>query len=91
MGTDGLFDNLYDPDIEGCLKPNVRAVKEQPEQFELFEPAKAANCMASKAYNLSKNKTYGSPFAKGAMQCGLRYVGGKEDDITVIVSQIVRK
>ena len=47
--------------------------------------------MAKKAYNLSKDKMYMSPFAKGAWQARMPYRGGKEDDITVIVSQIIRK
>ena len=29
MGTDGLFDNLYDRDIHGCLLPSVKAIKEK--------------------------------------------------------------
>ena len=24
MGTDGLFDNLYDKDVESCLHPSVK-------------------------------------------------------------------
>ena len=47
--------------------------------------------MANKAYILGKDRNYMSPFARGAMKCGKRYLGGKEDDITVIVTQIVRK
>ena len=91
MGTDGLFDNLYDADIEKCLLPSVKAVKDKEDQFELMEPAKAADCMAKRAYNLSKDPNYKSPFSVGAAQSGKLYRGGKEDDITVIVSQIIRK
>ena len=78
MGSDGLFDNLYDEDIEMCLKPNVKPVKDQLDQFDLIEPSKAANCMASKAYKLGKQERYLSPFAKGAREAGARgYIGGK--------------
>ena len=66
MGTDGLFDNLYDEDIEKCLHPNIKPIKDQSDEFEFIEPEKAANCIANKAYNLSKDKRYMSPFAKGA-------------------------
>lgn len=90
MGTDGLFDNLYDPDIEACLKPNVvvgkKAAEVTEQVFDLVNPEETANCMAKKAYALSKDRSYVSPFADEAMKCGKRYVGGKEDDITVIVS-----
>ena len=70
MGTDGLFDNLYDTDIEKCLHPSVKVVKDKEDQFELVEPAKAADCMAKRAYNLGKNKTYKSPFSAGAALSG---------------------
>ena len=86
MGTDGLFDNLYDRDIHGCLLPSVKAIKEKKEEFELIDPEKVANCMAKKAYNLSKQRNYFSPFSNGARQAGKRHIGGKEDDITVIVT-----
>ncbi len=91
MGTDGLFDNLFDNDIHACLHPSVRAKKDQKDDFELDNPEGVAKCMANKAYNLSKDRRYMSPFAVGAKKYGHRYFGGKEDDITVIVSQIVRK
>ena len=66
MGTDGLFDNLFDRDIEQCLYPSVQPVKDTQDQFDLVNPEKVANCMASKAYQLSKDRTYMSPFAMGA-------------------------
>ena len=93
MGTDGLFDNLYDEDIENCLRPGIKPAGKQDdeEMFELADPEGVANCMATKAYNLSKDTRYNSPFAKGAWQARIPYRGGKEDDITVIVSQIISK
>lgn len=89
MGTDGLFDNLYDKDLESCLLPEVKLVKK--DEFELSNPENVANCMSRKAYNLSKDRRYLSPFARGALEARIPYRGGKEDDITVIVTQIVRK
>jgi len=86
MGTDGLFDNLFDHDIHNCLHPSVRPLKDSKEEFELVDPEGVAKCMANKAYNLSKDRRYMSPFAQGAVKTGNRYFGGKEDDITVIVS-----
>ena len=91
MGTDGLFDNLFDKDIEACLNPSVRPVKGATDQYKLLEPEATAKCIANKAYNMSKERMYKSPFAEGAFAAGKRYMGGKEDDITVIVSQIVRE
>ena len=54
MGTDGLFDNLYDRDIEACLKPAITSVSE--DVFELKDPDGAAKCIAKKAYDLSHDR-----------------------------------
>lgn len=91
MGTDGVFDNLFDKDIEACLNPSVRPVKGSADNFKLLEPEATAKCIGNKAYSLSKDRMYKSPFSQGALAVGKRYMGGKEDDITVIVSQIVRE
>ena len=90
MGTDGLFDNLYDADIHACLAPSIQAKKGLTDVFELINASAVATCMASKAYTLSKDRRYMSPFAQGASKVRQFYMGGKEDDITVIVAQIVR-
>jgi len=37
---------------------------------------------------LSHDKEYRSPFSVAASKEGKRYIGGKKDDITVIVSKI---
>ena len=87
MGTDGLFDNLYDHDIEMCLKPGIKDKGNQI--YELTNPDGTAECIARKAYGLSKDRRYFSPFSKGARESGRRHIGGKSDDITVIVSHIV--
>jgi hypothetical protein len=47
-----------------------------------------ADCIARTAYELGKNKNFDSPFAKAARAVGKRYVGGKADDISVIVAQV---
>ena len=85
MGSDGLFDNLYDEDLSPCLLQNIGHSKGK---FTMDDPKAAADCLANRAYLLSKDKNYYSPFAKGARESFQRYNGGKEDDITVIVAQI---
>lgn len=52
----------------------------------MVSPEKAAICLAGQAYRMSKSKDYSSPFAEGAIKAGLYYHGGKEDDITVVVT-----
>lgn len=39
MGSDGLFDNLYDKDITDCLKPLIHS-------SILKDPEQAATCIA---------------------------------------------
>lgn len=79
MGSDGLFDNLYDEDILKCIKPYLKG--------KLLEDVTGSvNCMAEEAERKSYDKSYFSPFAKGAKEAGKRFMGGKSDDITVIVA-----
>ena len=80
MGTDGLFDNVFDKDMEPCILEAGRGKE--------FSSESAANCLGKKAYAYSKNRNYDSPFAQGAREARRRFMGGKEDDITVVVSQI---
>ena len=87
MGSDGLFDNLYDEDIKQCLSSNML---EWNQNFRLKSVDDTATCIGDKAYKLSKTRAYDSPFAKGAREAGQMYYGGKKDDITVIVSHIVK-
>jgi len=91
MGTDGLFDNLYDKDIETCLNPSIRPVRGTTDKFKLLEPEATAKCIGNKAYNMSKDRSYKSPFSVGAIKANKYYIGGKEDDITVIVAHIVNE
>lgn len=91
LGTDGIFDNLYDQDVLKCLKPEVTYANpiHPRDHFNLLDPQGAANCLASIAEKLSYDKTYDSPFAVNARAAGRSHrIGGKDDDITVIVAQV---
>eukprot|EP00347_Sterkiella_histriomuscorum_P014902 403359078 len=99
LGTDGVFDNLYDKDVLKCLKPEVDYTNEsnaasptyssQYDLYNLIRPQEASNCLANTAEKLSYDKTYDSPFSVGARAAGRSHrIGGKDDDITVIVAQI---
>ena len=80
MGTDGLFDNLYDEDIKKCLRVNPSSIERQ------------ADCIATSAEFMSYKKNYESPFWSNAVKeyqkDSVRYLGGKQDDITVIVAEV---
>eukprot|EP00834_Sanchytrium_tribonematis_P004373 NODE_211_length_12764_cov_0.923727.p5 type:complete len:260 gc:universal NODE_211_length_12764_cov_0.923727:6250-5471(-) len=77
-GTDGLFDNLWDEDIEEIL------MKHKPDY------KKCAKALVDEAMNKSVDPTYDeSPFQLKASDEGLYHIGGKLDDTTVIVGEIV--
>ena len=81
MASDGMFDNLYDTDVHDCIKPYL--VKDTLEDLQ-----KASECLADKAELLGNDDSFFSPFAKGAKEAGKYFMGGKADDIVVIVAQI---
>jgi len=74
VGTDGLFDNLYDETI-------VSLVQQKSNAQEI------AQALSREAYNISKSHSANTPFSRGAKQAGYYFQGGKEDDISVIVAQ----
>lgn len=82
IGTDGLFDNLAANQIKIILDEEAKENKQ-------FDCATAAKTIASYAFKLSLDPNYQSPFAKSARQNGMHFKGGKSDDITVIVAQVV--
>lgn len=83
LGSDGLFDNLYDKDIEEvCNSVNNRMG---------LDLKKLAGILAHHAEELSLDTSYLSPFAKNAKDNNINFVGGKSDDITVVVAEIFRE
>lgn len=54
----------------------------------LADPELVAEVIATEAEKFSLNQNYVSPFTKGAREHYYDYVGGKPDDITVIVAQV---
>ncbi len=79
MGTDGLFDNVWPQDILEYIN------EERP------HPKSLAKGLAEIAYEESQKKDNSVPFfhrAKMAKEPYGDYQGGKEDDISVIVSYV---
>ncbi|GAV67380.1 SpoIIE domain-containing protein [Cephalotus follicularis] len=77
-GSDGLFDNMYPHEIVGIL--GLVEGYAFPEQL--------AWMIAESASSNSHDKDLYSPFAKANEEAGFHYLGGKIDDITVVVGQI---
>ena len=86
MGSDGVFDNLEDDMIiKECLLPNLKS------GGNIKNIESTAGCISAYAEFMSYDPNYESPFCRSAVEHGKkkdRYMGGKEDDITVIVAQI---
>jgi protein phosphatase PTC7 len=64
----------------GCIKPFW-------EKDDIINDIKMlAEVIAKYAFRLSLDPAYNSPFAKRAKEHGLRFKGGKSDDISVVVA-----
>lgn len=74
--SDGLFDNLFEEDILELVDPSKT-------------PSEIAETLAQKAKKYSVSILRLSPFAKNSRAHGKNYIGGKLDDITVIVSKVI--
>jgi len=72
VGTDGLFDNLYDERIIEMVQPFVRGT-----QDALEDPDLVADVISKEAERLSRDQNYLSPFAKGAKEQFYDFMGGK--------------
>eukprot|EP00252_Welwitschia_mirabilis_P026482 TRINITY_DN8705_c0_g1_i2.p1 TRINITY_DN8705_c0_g1~~TRINITY_DN8705_c0_g1_i2.p1 ORF type:complete len:444 (-),score=103.97 TRINITY_DN8705_c0_g1_i2:174-1313(-) len=78
MGTDGLFDNLYDHEIVSIVESSLQSD---------LQPKETAELLAQEARKRGKSKSGSTPFADAAHAAGYTsFHGGKLDDITVIVS-----
>lgn len=80
LGTDGLFDNLDEIQVQ-------RLVEQYSAQNEL-SPSGIAKHIAEAAFKASLDTENISPFGEHARKAGIYYKGGKSDDITVVVGII---
>jgi protein phosphatase PTC7 len=79
MASDGLWDNLFENQIISIIKPFLST-------GHTLDLNIIAEMIGEHCLKYSVDRRYQSPFSKRSQ--GL-YLGGKEDDITIIVSQIV--
>ncbi|XP_019158815.1 PREDICTED: probable protein phosphatase 2C 55 [Ipomoea nil] len=82
MGTDGLFDNVYEKELER-LVDEVWFVGGAPPP-----PGKLARKIAAYAYEKGRSEDADTPFAVEAWRAGRLHVGGKYDDVTVVVAYV---
>ncbi|KAE8671770.1 putative protein phosphatase 2C 55 [Hibiscus syriacus] len=76
-GTDGLFDNLTENQISETAVTGIERG---------LHPEDVAWQVAQRAYDVSMDKKAMTPFTQDSKMAGKWYIGGKRDDITVIVS-----
>ncbi|XWS61592.1 hypothetical protein CRYUN_Cryun07bG0138900 [Craigia yunnanensis] len=79
-GTDGLFDNLSESQI---LETAATGIERG------LHPEEVAWPVAQQAYHISMDREAITPFMQASMMAGKEHIGGKQDDITVIVSRIL--
>ncbi|PON98479.1 PPM-type phosphatase domain containing protein [Trema orientale] len=82
LGTDGLLDNMFGREIEEVLKGESKTKGG-------IQPKELAVLIAQLSLYNSFDKYTNSPFSEAAKKAGKYHKGGKIDDITVIVGQIV--
>ncbi|XP_008226582.1 PREDICTED: probable protein phosphatase 2C 55 [Prunus mume] len=80
LGTDGLLDNMFPSEIEDVLVAYRGSGRDCEE---------LASAIANLALFNSLDKYSVSPFQMEAQKAGLEHAGGKIDDITVVVAQVV--
>ncbi len=100
VGSDGLMDNLFDEDIvEEVVRfappPDPQAANNpdhEDHEYHLpddFCPQLVSEALCSRAKAVSEDaRAVTSPFQQRAMEEGMMYVGGKHDDISVVVAVV---
>jgi protein phosphatase PTC7 len=79
LGTDGLFDNMKD---EMIIK-HIARLKDQWSDIQ-----EVADCIVNEAHKLGFDPHYVSPFSLQAAANGFNVVGGKPDDVTVLIGRV---
>ncbi|KAJ3117525.1 hypothetical protein HDU96_006454 [Phlyctochytrium bullatum] len=84
LGSDGIFDNVFDEEILDIVKHTVKG-----RNPAFADPQTIADALLVKARDVAEDtKTLSSPFQTRAIQEGLYYQGGKMDDITIVTGII---
>ena len=81
IASDGLWDNL-------SIKNILNLINQIKDKYSLIDCESVAQLLVKQAQVISYSKTAITPFSIKAKENGSNKIGGKLDDITVIVSQI---
>ncbi|KAK8844567.1 hypothetical protein IAR55_006414 [Kwoniella newhampshirensis] len=88
VGSDGLMDNLFDEDILDTLAQYASPSHIPPNAFPSFSPQHVSEALCRRARSVSELVTATTPFMCKAIEEGIDFVGGKKDDISVLVGVI---
>ena len=83
--TDGLIDNLFSDWILNCVRDFFKR------EENIFNGDKIAESIGNLAYKVSLNTQLVTPFGEMAMKYNYKFLGGKSDDITVVVARIEKE
>eukprot|EP01097_Dermamoeba_algensis_P005187 TRINITY_DN3297_c0_g1_i1.p2 TRINITY_DN3297_c0_g1~~TRINITY_DN3297_c0_g1_i1.p2 ORF type:complete len:143 (-),score=39.83 TRINITY_DN3297_c0_g1_i1:142-570(-) len=93
LGTDGLFDNVWDHEILNFFSRFDKIKKGKDEKGVFFggegEEKELAKELGIWARELSQKGNRVSPFAAHASRDGMSYMGGKPDDITIVIARVL--
>jgi hypothetical protein len=83
LGSDGLFDNVFDEEIVDIVEAYTKA------KVIDSDPQMMADALLKRAREVAEDSRFASsPFQSRAIQEGFYYQGGKIDDMTVLVGVI---
>mmetsp|Transcript_110898 Transcript_110898/g.236874 ORF Transcript_110898/g.236874 Transcript_110898/m.236874 type:complete len:520 (-) Transcript_110898:170-1729(-) len=89
LGTDGIFDNLYVPEV--CqLAARAVSPTEAPLGCGPTDPARLAEAIVRAAAHRSRDRRARTPFSDHAQRAGLQHQGGKMDDITCVCAWVAK-
>ena len=87
--TDGVLDNIFSDELEELVSTSINIHSRKNAASEV--PNLVAQDIAFKARTFSEDSKRESPFTIEARKIGRNYLGGKEDDITVVAAVIYPK
>ena len=90
LGTDGLFDNLFDEELIELVKTAAVRGADEAALFGEASLMQLAEMVARAAQLRANDSEADCPFAVGARAAGYsKQIGGKLDDITVLIAQVM--
>jgi protein phosphatase PTC7 len=84
LASDGILDNVYDSE----MAEEIGNLQLGPDTPNIEKLQACADSITSKAKRNQQDRRYLSPFAKNAYAQGINFMGGKEDDTTLLLASV---